>query len=173
MKLKKGLVQIYTGCGKGKTTAALGLALRAVGAGLKVYMLQFIKGKSYSELKALKSIKNIKIDQCGRGCFIKKKPSGIDISCARRGLIRAEKAIMSGDYDVVILDEANIALSIGLIDIKDTLNIIKAKPRNVELVLTGRRCPRSLLKRAHLVTDMREVKHPYQKGVKARRGIEY
>lgn len=173
MKLKKGLVQIYTGNGKGKTTAALGLALRAAGAGLKIYILQFIKGKSYGELKALKSIRNIKIEQCGRGCFIKKKLEKKDIDYAEKGLDKAEKAIMSGKYGVVILDEANIALHFGLISVKDILGIIKNKPRNIELVLTGRNCPKILLKHADLVTDIREIKHPYQKGIKARQGIEY
>jgi cob(I)alamin adenosyltransferase len=161
------------GCGKGKTTAALGLALRAAGAGLKVYILQFIKGKPYGELKALKSIKNIKIEQCGRGCFIKKNPEKKDIDYAEKGLDKAEKAIMSGKYDVVILDEANIALKLGLLNLKNTINIIENKPSRVELILTGRYCPRTLLKHAQLITDMREVKHPYQKGIKARRGIEY
>ena len=173
MKLKKGFVQIYTGNGKGKTTAAFGLALRAAGAGLKVYILQFIKGKPYSELKALKEIKNIKIEQCGRGCFIKKKPEKKDIDYAEKGMDKAKKTIMSKKYDVVILDEANIALYLGLINIKGIFDIIKNKPQNVELVLTGRNCPPALLKYAHLVTDMREVKHPYQKGIKARRGIEH
>lgn len=171
--MKRGLVEIYTGNGKGKTTAALGLALRAAGAGQKVYILQFIKGKAYSELKALKKIKNITLEQGGRGCFIGKKPKKADIDCARKAFIKAEKNINSGVYDVVILDEANVALHFGLIDVKDMLCLIKNKPRKVELVLTGRRSPRILLKHAHLVTDMREIKHPYRKGVKARRGIEY
>ena len=173
MKLKKGLVQIYTGNGKGKSTAAFGLAVRAAGAGLKVYMLQFIKGKDYSELKALKKIKNIKVEQCGRGCFIKKKPQAIDIKCARRGLSRAKDGILSKKIDVVILDEINVALDCGLIDVKDIIEIIKEKPRSVELVLTGRYCPRKLLKFADLITEMREVRHPYQKGITARLGIEY
>ena len=173
MKLKKGLVQIYTGNGKGKTTAALGLALRAAGAGFKVYIGQFIKNKAYSEIKALKNIKNIKIEQYGRGCFIKKKPKKIDIAYAEKGLSKARKNIVSGKYDVVILDEVNIALSLGLIKMKDIFNLIKHKPISVELVLTGRYCPRKLLKYAALVTEMKEIKHPYKKGIKARLGIEY
>lgn len=172
MKLKKGLVQIYTGSGKGKTTAALGLALRAAGAGLNVYILQFIKGKPYSELAALKNIKNIKIEQCGRGCFIKNKPQKADIEAAVKGVLKAETNILSGIYDVVILDEANIALNLGLISVKDIRDMIRNKPHNVELVLTGRSCPRALLKEADLVTEMREIKHPYAKGITARRGIE-
>ena len=173
MKLKKGLVQIYTGNGKGKTTAAFGLALRASGAGFKVYIGQFIKDKAYSEIKALKKIKNIKIEQYGRGCFIKGKPKKIDIGYAQKGLRKAQKNIMSGKYDVVILDEANIALGLGLIQIKDVFNLIKHKPISVELVLTGRYCPPALLKYADLATEMKELKHPYKKGIKARLGIEY
>lgn len=173
MKLKKGLVQIYTGNGKGKTTAAFGLALRASGCGLKVYMLQFLKGGLYSEIKALKKIRNIKIEQCGRGCIIKRKPRKIDIESAQQGLLKAQKNIMSGKYDVAILDEANIALNLGLIKIKDIVNIIRRKPSSLELILTGRSCPRTLLKHADLVTEMKEIKHPYKKGIKARLGIEY
>ena len=173
MKLKKGLVQIYTGNGKGKTTAALGLALRAAGAGLKVYILQFIKGKTYSELKALKKIKNIKIRQCGRGCFIKKKPKRIDIECAQNGLVEARKNILSGKYDLFILDEINIALNLGLIKNEEIVDLIRRKPRTAEILLTGRYCPKTLLKYADLVTEMKEIKHPYQKGIKARLGIEY
>ncbi|NQU95019.1 MAG: cob(I)yrinic acid a,c-diamide adenosyltransferase [Candidatus Omnitrophica bacterium] len=169
--MKKGLVEIYTGNGKGKTTAALGLALRASGAGLKVYIVQFIKGKPYSEIKSLKKIKNIKIEQCGRGCFIK-KPCNKDFECAQNGLISAEKNIMSKKYDLVILDEINVALKLGLVKTVDIINIIKNRPRSVELVLTGRYCPRSLFKYADLLTEMKEIKHPYQKGIKARLGVE-
>lgn len=173
MKLKKGLVQIYTGCGKGKTTASLGLAIRAAGAGLRVYITQFIKGKDYSELCALKKIKNIKVKQCGRGCFITKRPKARDIKCARDGLKSVRKIINSGAYDVVMLDEINVALKLGLVNTKDVIEAIKNKPRTVELVLTGRYCPRALYRHADLVTEMREIKHPYQKGMQARRGIEY
>lgn len=173
MRLKKGLVEIYTGNGKGKTTAALGLAIRAKGAGLNTYMVQFIKNKKYSEIKALKDIKNIKIEQCGRGCFIKGKPKKIDLECAQKGLRNLRKRIMSGKYDLVILDEVNVALKVGLLKRKDIIDMIKQKPAQVELVLTGRYCPGDLIKHADLVTEMREIKHPYRKGIKARRGIEY
>lgn len=173
MKLKRGLVQIYTGCGKGKTTAALGLALRAVGAGLKVYIGQFIKNNAYSEIKALKKIKNIKVEQYGRGCFIKGKPKRIDMECAQKGLHKAQKNIMSEEYDIIILDEVIVTLKLGMIKIKDIVNTIKYKPHSVELVLTGRYCPGTLLKYAGLVTEMKVVKHPYYKGIKARRGIEF
>ncbi|MCQ9207361.1 MAG: cob(I)yrinic acid a,c-diamide adenosyltransferase [Omnitrophica bacterium] len=173
MKLKKGLVQVYTGNGKGKTTAAFGLALRATGAGLKVYILQFIKGRFYSELAAFKRIKGLKIVQSGRGCFIRKKPNQRDRDLAEKGLLKAEANIMSGIYDVVILDEVNVALHFELLNTEDIITLIKKKPKNVELVLTGRYCPQEILKQADLVTEMREIKHPYRKGIGARRGIEY
>lgn len=173
VKLKKGLVQIYTGNGKGKTTAALGLALRATGAGLNVYIGQFIKNKAYSEIKTLKKIKKIKIEQYGRGCFIKRHPKKIDIEYAQKGLRKAQKNIMSGKYDMIILDEVIITLKLGITEIKEIVNIIKRKPRHVELVLTGRYCPQILFKHADLITEMKEIKHPYKKGIKARLGIEY
>jgi len=173
MRLNKGLVQIYTGNGKGKTTASLGLALRASGAGLRVCIIQFIKGKPYSEFNAIKKIPHISIIQLGSGCFIKGKPKAKDIKCAEKGLARAEKIIKSKRFDLVILDEVNVAISIGLIKNKEVLRIILKKPRKLELILTGRKCPPSFYKYADLVTDMKEVKHPYQRGVKARRGIEF
>jgi len=172
MKLKNGLVQVYTGNGKGKTTASLGLALRAAGAGLNVYIMQFIKGMPYSELKSLRKIKNIKLEQCGRGCFIKGEPKEDDVKCAREGLTKARKKIASRKYDVVILDEINVALAFGMIGVNDIIETIKEKPQSVELVLTGRSCPEAVFDYANLVTEMREVKHPYKKGIKARLGIE-
>lgn len=171
--LKRGYVQVYTGNGKGKTTAALGLALRASGAGLKVYLQQFAKNGRHSEIRALSKFYNIKVEQCGRGAFIRGKPSVSDVECARRGLDAAKKNIFSGKYDLVILDEVNIAMMIGLIEPRDVITIIRNRPRNVELVLTGRRCPPSVKKIADLVTEMREVKHPYRRGIDGRKGIEY
>lgn len=171
--MKNALVQIYTGNGKGKTTAALGLALRASGAGLKVCVCQFVKGKLYNEIKALKKLKNVYVYQCGRSCFVNRKPEQADRECASRGLARARKIIMSGRFDVVVLDEINIALDFGLIRPKDIVDMIKNRPDSVELILTGRYCPPVLFRYADLVTEMKEVKHPYRKGVLARRGIEY
>ena len=172
MRLKKGLVQVYTGYGKGKTTASLGLALRASGAGLKVYIMQFIKGREYSELKAIKGMKNIKVDQCGRGCFIRKKPSKLDIKKAEQGFLKTKRNVLSGKYDVVILDEINIALHIGLLKTKEVVSLIRRKPKHAELVLTGRHCPLMVLKKADLITKMYDVRHPFEKGIKARLGIE-
>lgn len=172
-KLENGLVHIYTGTGKGKTTAAFGLALRAAGAGIRVCIHQFIKGMPYSENAVFRKLKNVRLVQCGRGCFITGRPTAKDIACAAKGLKRAERDVLSGRYGMVVLDEANIALKLGLIKAADIIGIIKRKPRHVELVLTGRHCPRSLLKHADLVTEMRKIKHPFDKGVQARRGIEY
>ncbi len=172
-KLQNGLVHVYTGAGKGKTTAAFGLAVRAAGSGFKVCIHQFIKGLAYSEGAVFKKIKSIRIEKCGRGCFIKGKPKAKDIECALNGLRKAAKNIMSGKYDMVILDEANVALKLGLISTKDVIALIKRKPRHVELVLTGRYCPSAILKCADLVTEMRNIKHPFDKGVPARKGIEY
>lgn len=167
------MIQVYTGCGKGKTTVALGLALRAAGAGLKVYIGQFLKGKDYSELNSLKKIKNIKVEQFGRRCFIKKKPEQKDIESARRGLERINKIISQRIYDVVILDEINVALNLNLLELKDVIRLIKKSPRNLELVLTGRYAHPKIIKIADLVSEIRELKHYYKKGIKARKGIEF
>ncbi|MBN1353135.1 MAG: cob(I)yrinic acid a,c-diamide adenosyltransferase, partial [Candidatus Omnitrophica bacterium] len=145
--LKRGLVQVYTGDGKGKTTAALGLALRASGAGLRVHIIQFIKGKTYSELKALKKIKNITVEQCGRGCFIRRKPAKTDIKRARTGLEKIRKYISDNNKrDLFILDEVNIAMALGLIKESDIIELLKTKPYRCEIILTGRYCPRGILK---------------------------
>ena len=172
-KLKAGYVQVYTGNGKGKTTAALGLALRASGAGLKVYIQQFAKNGNYSEIKALSRIPRIKISQCGNGPFIKGRPPVSDIECAKRGFEKAKNNIFSRKYDLVILDEINIAMKLGLVDTSDVIKMIRRKPGSVELVLTGRGCPVAIKKSADLVTEMKETKHPYRRGVDGRKGIEY
>lgn len=166
------MIQVYTGAGKGKTTAALGLALRAAGAGLKVYIGQFIKGRPYSEIKALKKLKNIKIEQYGRGCFIGHKADTKDIILAKCGLNKAIRAISSRKYDVVILDEINVALHYKLLNLKEVTSLIKQTPKTTELVLTGRYAHPQVIKLADLVSHIREIKHYYKKGVKARKGIE-
>lgn len=170
----KGFVHVYTGNGKGKTTAAFGLALRASGAGLNVFVGQFIKGKAYNELVAIrKFLKNITVKQYGIGCFIISSPTQEDKEAARKGLDEMRDIIKSGKYKLVIMDEITIALYYELIDIKDVLNIIKNKPPGVELVLTGRYAPQELIEVADLVTEMKEVKHYYTAGIEARKGIEY
>ena len=167
------MIQVYTGKGKGKTTAALGLALRAAGAGQNVYIGQFIKGRCYHEVKALKKIDHIKIEQFGRGCFIKKAPEEIDLQLAVAGLKRLNEIIASKKYQMVILDEINIAVKLGLIPLNDLLKLIKNTPKNIELVLTGREAHLKIIKLANLVSQINEVKHYYAQGVKARRGIEF
>ena len=168
-----GYVHVYTGNGKGKTTAALGLALRASGAGLKIFIQQFAKSKDCSENKALRKIKNVTVSQCGNGPFIIGKPKISDVQCARRGLELANKIISAGKHDLVILDEINVAMKIGLVGKDEVMDMIKKKPRDLELVLTGRDCPKKIKDAADLVTEMKEVCHPYARGIKARRGIEY
>jgi cob(I)alamin adenosyltransferase len=167
------LIQVYTGRGKGKTTAALGLALRAAGAGLRVYIGQFVKGASYGELNALKQIKNIKIEQLGRKCFIKKRPGQKDIELARVGFKKVKSIISKRIYDMVILDEINIALNLKLLETKDVIAMLQDAPKNVELILTGRNAHPKVLQLADLVSEIKEVKHYYKKGIKARRGIEF
>jgi cob(I)alamin adenosyltransferase len=167
------LIQVYTGNGKGKTTAACGLALRAAGAGLNVYIGQFAKGRCYNEIKAFKKIGNIKVEQFGRSCFIKKTPDKIDQQMALAGLKRLSNIVTQKKYQVVILDEINIVVKLGLIPLIDLLKLIKSTPKNIELVLTGRYAHPKIIKLADLVSQIREVKHYYAKGVKARPGIEF
>ena len=169
----QGFVQVYTGDGKGKTTAALGLALRAAGAGLRVYFGQFIKNADYSEIKALARFADcITVRQFGRGCFLLTEPAPEDRAAARRALDAIGLALVSGDYDLVIADEANVAVALGLIEPDDLVALIDLRPEQVELVLTGRSAPDAVLTRADLVTEMRCVRHYYDRGVLARPGIE-
>ncbi|QCX32649.1 cob(I)yrinic acid a,c-diamide adenosyltransferase [Caloramator sp. E03] len=170
--MEKGYIQVYTGNGKGKTTAAFGLCLRAVCAGKKVYIGQFVKGMEYSELNAAKILPNFEIEQFGRGCFIRNEPSLEDFEAARKGLEKCKKIISSGEYDVVVLDEINIAMFYKLISVDEVLELIKLKAEKTELILTGRYAPQEIIDAADLVTEMREIKHYYTKGVMARKGIE-
>ena len=170
----KRYIQIYTGNGKGKTTAAFGLALRANGAGLKVFIGQFVKGKAYNEnIAVAKHLKNITVKQYGLGCFIVDTPTANDIKAAHKGLKEMRKIIQKGDYDVVIMDEVNIALYYNLFEIDKVIELMKNKPDYVELVLTGRYAPKEIIELADLVTEMKEIKHYYQKGIQAREGIEF
>lgn len=169
----KGYIQVYTGNGKGKTTAALGLAIRAAGAGLKVFIAQFIKMGEYSEIKALKRFADlITVEQFGVGRFIKGKPSNEDIEAARNGLEKVKTILSSGEHNVVIMEEANVAAKLGLLSVPDLLEIMAAKPDDVELVITGRGADSRIIEQADLVTEMKEIKHYFQKGVAARVGIE-
>ncbi|MFH2091407.1 MAG: cob(I)yrinic acid a,c-diamide adenosyltransferase [Pseudomonadota bacterium] len=168
----KGYIQIYTGNGKGKTTASLGLALRAAGAGLKVFIVQFLKKGDYSEIKALSRFENIQIEQYGLGKFVKGKPSKEDIDAGAVGYLRLCQLLTDGNHDLVIAEEGNTALMCNLISEQELLNLMDMKPDHVELVITGRGATQKIMDRADLVTEMREIKHYYQQGVKARVGIE-
>lgn len=169
----KGYVQVYTGDGKGKTTAALGLSVRAAGAGLKVYIAQFIKMGVYSEIKALEKFSDlITVEQFGLGRFIVGKPSQEDIEAAGKGIAKVKSIMGSSEYDIIVLEEANVAAVCGLISVEDILDLISLKPDNVELIITGRGADPKIIDRADLVTEMKEIKHYYQNGVKARIGIE-
>jgi len=169
----RGYIQVYTGSGKGKTTAAFGLALRAAGAGLKVYIGQFLKKGSYSELNSINKLKEfIKIEQFGAKHLITEKIREEDKELARRGFERIKKIIFSGEYDVVILDEVNIALYYKLLSEEELIEVIKKRPSHTEIVLTGRYASSQIIKIADLVTEMKQIKHYFSKGVKARRGIE-
>jgi len=167
------LIQIYTGNGKGKTTACLGLALRAQGAGLKVFIGQFIKRGHYSELAAIKKLPNIKVKQFGRKGFIINKPTAKDLALAKNGLDKVTDIITKRTYDLIILDEINVALRLKLLKLNEVLELIKCIPQKTELVLTGRYAHPRLLKIADLVSEIKERKHYYKKGKKARKGIEF
>ncbi len=172
--MRKGYIHIYTGNGKGKTTAALGLALRAVGAGLKVFIGQFMKKRICSEHKALERFKDlITIKQYGTGFLRSKIPTPSEKASAKKGLEDVKKALLSGQYDMVMLDEVNIAVHYGLISADDVLGLLNKKPPETEVIITGRYANEKLIRKADLVTEMKEIKHYFKQGVKARRGIEY
>lgn len=172
-QLQKGYIQVYTGNGKGKTTASLGLVLRALGAGLKVHVIQFLKQGDYSEIKALTQFGNqIIIEQFGMGRFVRGNPSAEDMEAGRKGLERVRDIIDNKRCDVLVIEEGNVAVACGLFTIDDLLAAIEAKPDELEIIITGRGADQKLIDRADLVTEMKEVKHYYQQGVKARVGIE-
>lgn len=170
----RGYIQVYTGNGKGKTTAALGLTLRAVGAGKKVFFAQFVKGQRYFEVKAIEQyLPMVEIKQYGLDCFICKKPTQADVDAAQQGLREVREIILSGKYDVVVLDEANIAVFYGLFSVQELIDVITQKPTETEIIITGRYAAPELIEIADLVTEMKEIKHYYNKGVEARIGIEH
>jgi cob(I)alamin adenosyltransferase len=172
-RLSRGYVQVYTGDGKGKTTAALGLALRASGHEMRTYIGQFMKGQRYGELDALRDHSHITIEQYGNvRCIRREEVTPEHVAQARRGLARAREAMLSGEYDIIVLDEVNVTVWFGLLDVEQVLAFLDEKPERVEVILTGRRAPQELIERADLVTEMREVKHYYEQGVLAREGIE-
>lgn len=169
----KGLIHIYTGNGKGKTTAAFGLAIRFVGTGKNVFIAQFMKGQKYSELKTLEQLADqINIQQYGLKSFIKDVPKQIDIDAARLGLKEVSDILKQGNYDMVILDEACIAIYFKLFSVQELIEAIQNRAPQVEVIITGRNAPQELIDIADLVTEMKEIKHYYNQGVQARRGIE-
>ena len=169
----KGYIHLYTGNGKGKTTAAIGLAVRAAGAGKKTYIAQFVKGMHYCELDSLKRFPEIEIHQFGLDCFIVNEPTQKDIDAARHGLNTVSAIISNKQYDVIILDEICIALHYKLFSMDEFLDVLKLKPDETEIVMTGRYATQQLMDVADLVTEMKEVKHYYSCGVEARKGIEF
>jgi len=172
--MKKGIVQVYTGNGKGKTTAAIGQAMRAVGHGWKVAMVQFMKGREYGELKSTRCIDGFSIEQYGRDEFVNpKNTADVDIDYAMKGWQRAEELVAKGEVDLLILDEINVAVSFGLIPIEKVTEFIVNKPEELDLILTGRYAPEEILELADTITEMKEIKHHYNNGVQAREGIEY
>lgn len=177
--MDQGYIQVYTGDGKGKTTAAFGLAVRALCAGKSVYVGQFVKSMKYHETRieelfstAGESFGRIRIEQLGRGCFIDKNPEAVDIEMAHEGLRRCADYMRSGKYDVVILDELCIALHFGLLRLDEVLGVLAQRNPHTEVVITGRKAPQGLIDVADLVTEMREIKHYYNEGVLSRDGIE-
>ncbi|OQX52087.1 MAG: cob(I)yrinic acid a,c-diamide adenosyltransferase [Candidatus Aminicenantes bacterium 4484_214] len=171
----RGYIQVYTGNGKGKTTAALGLALRAAGHGYRTYIGQFLKGQDYGELHSLEKLKDyITIEQFGRRGFIHvtSNPDEEDIRRAKDGLVHCHQAMMSGQYDLIVLDEINVALYFHLLEEEEVHRFLDDKPEKIEVILTGRYAPESICQRADLVTEMKEIKHYYQQKVPARKGIE-
>ena len=175
MPLSKGTIQVYTGDGKGKTTAALGLALRACGHGLKVLMIQFMKGsKNYGEVIIADEIPGFTLIQSGLPTFVEKdNPSKEDLRLAKEGMEMAAKAVADASCDILILDEINVAVDYGLVGVKQVLEIVKQKPPEMEVILTGRYAPAEFKEIADLVTEMKEIKHHYMSGLGMREGIEY
>jgi cob(I)alamin adenosyltransferase len=171
--MENALIHVYTGNGKGKTTAALGLAMRAAGHGFRVYMIQFMKGRiNYGELETANLIPNLTMKQFGRPDFVSKdNPDPEDIRLAHEGFEHAKDIIFSNNYDIVILDEINVAMDFNLISTDEVLALLTRRPATVELILTGRDCPRQIVKIADYVTEMLEIKHPYHEGTLAREGI--
>jgi cob(I)alamin adenosyltransferase len=174
-KYRKGLVQVYTGNGKGKTTAAFGQALRAVGQGFRVCVIQFMKGRKYGEfLAAERCLPNLTVHLSGLDSFVMRdNPAPLDIELAKQGLALAREAVASGDYDMVILDEINVAVDFKLIPLGDVVALIQGKPPALDLILTGRYAPPEIMELADTVSEIREIKHHYNAGIKDRAGIEY
>jgi cob(I)alamin adenosyltransferase len=171
--LEKGYIQVYTGNGKEKITAALGLTLRAAGSGLRVYIAQFMEKGHCSEIRALKRLSDrIAVEQFGTGRFVRGKPDPEDLEAGRKGLDAARQAMLSGDYDMVVLEEVNVAYESKIISEQELMDFVSVKPDGVELVLTGRGGAPAVLERADLITDIKPLRHYFEQGVGAHTGIE-
>ena len=169
---EEGYIQIYTGDGKGKTTAAIGVSVRALASGLSVFFGQFMKSRLAAEHTFFEQFPAIDLHRFGTGRFTRGKPSQQDVDKALEGWSICKEAIISDKYDLIVLDELNVALFMGLLEIDPIIEILKQKPRQTEIIITGRRAPEKLIEIADLVTEMLEIKHYYTKGVPARKGIE-
>jgi len=175
-RFNRGLVLVITGDGKGKTTSCLGQALRSIGHGNKVLIIQFMKGEKYGEIMAIEKYLSEKLTtiQCGLASFVMKdNPAPLDVELAQEGLAIAKKAIASGEYQMVILDEINVAMDFGLVAVEDVVDMVKAKPPRMDLVLSGRYAPQEIMDLADMVSEIKEIKHHYHQGVTARAGIEH
>ena len=181
-RLSQGMIQVYTGDGKGKTTAALGLACRAAGHGYKIFIIQFMKGNigqratsgEYGELEAARRLAPyLTIRQMGRGCRVSREnPDPEDVKLCQEARVLARGVVSGGEYDIVVLDEINVAVDFGLVQKEEVLKLMDERPANVELILTGRHAAQEIIERADLVTEMVEIKHYYQRGIESRKGIE-
>ncbi len=171
----RGLVIVITGNGKGKTTSAFGQALRAVGQGYKVFIMQFMKGRDYGEFVAAKQyLPHLTVRRSGLDSFVMRdKPAPVDVELARQGFELVKKAIVSGKYNMVILDEINVAIDFNLIPLEEMIRLIKNKPPGLDLILTGRYAAKEIIKLADTVSEVKEIKHHYAAGIKDRAGIEY
>ncbi|MCP4366177.1 MAG: cob(I)yrinic acid a,c-diamide adenosyltransferase [Planctomycetes bacterium] len=170
---KSGKVQVYTGDGKGKTTAAMGQAIRALGHGQRVLVVQFLKGRPTGEIDILRGMDNVTVQRYGSSEFVCGDPTPEDMALAKEGFEKAVEAVMSGGYDLVILDEINILVNYKMLEVDQVLRLIKERPEGVELILTGRNAHPQVVDAADLVSEVRAVKHYYKEGVGARPGVEY
>ncbi|MFO8057524.1 MAG: cob(I)yrinic acid a,c-diamide adenosyltransferase [bacterium] len=174
-EINRGCLQVYTGNGKGKTTAALGLCLRAAGHGYRSHIIQFMKGQiDYGELKAVNYLEGlIRITQGGRSCFVRREdPDPVDVDLARKALELAGKEIKERSADILVLDELSVALDFKLVELEDVMELIKSRPHSMELLITGRAAHPEVIEAADLVTEMKEIKHYYRQGIGCRTGIE-
>ncbi|MFQ5956897.1 MAG: cob(I)yrinic acid a,c-diamide adenosyltransferase [Candidatus Brocadiales bacterium] len=168
-----GTVQVYTGDGKGKTTAAVGQAIRALGHGHRVLVVQFLKGRQSGEVAVLEAMENVTVERYGSSRFVCGNPTPEDVELAKKGFGKAREAALSGQYDLVILDEINLLVDYKMLDVNQVVQLIKERPKGVELILTGRNAHPQVIEAADLVSEVRAVKHYYEKGISARPGVEY